>query len=84
MSRWSVRVWFLAALSLLGLTSAGFARAALADLDGLAGGQLEPSAAPALLGPVDPAGRNAWNCRPEAAARTPHAGAAELPAPDGS
>jgi hypothetical protein len=84
MSRWSVRVWFLAALGLLGLTSAGFARAALADLDALAGGQFVPSAAPALLGPVDPAGRNAWNCRPEAAAKSTRAGAAELPEPDGS
>ncbi len=83
MSHWLVRVWFLAVLGLLGLTSVGFARAAFVDLDALANGQFIPSAPPSLLGPVDPAGRNAWNCLPEKAAETARARAAELPEPSG-
>jgi hypothetical protein len=83
MSRSLVRLSFLAALALLGVASAGFARAAVADLDALANAQFLPSAGPPLLGPVDPRGRNAWDCAPEAAASAERARAAKLPEPDG-
>jgi hypothetical protein len=83
MPRSLVRLSFLAALALLGVASAGFARAAVADLDSLANAQFLPSAAPALLGPVDPRGRNAWDCAPEAAAAAERPRAAHLPEPDG-
>jgi len=83
MSRSAVRLSFFAALALLGVASAGFARAAVADLDALANAQFLPSAAPSLLGPVDPRGRNAWDCAPEAAAAAARARAAQLPEPDG-
>jgi hypothetical protein len=83
MSRSLVRLSFLAALTLLGLAGAGLARAAVEDLDALAGAQFVPSAAPALLGPVDPRGRNAWDCAPEAAAAAQRAKTARLPEADG-
>ena len=55
------------------------ARASMPDLDELSRTTLVPSTVPALLGPVDAAGRNGWKCVPEQAAKTSSAGAGELP-----
>jgi tetratricopeptide (TPR) repeat protein len=53
--------------------------ATLAAPQKLAGGQLVPAAAPALLGPINELGRNGWGCKPEQAARSAEVESAELP-----
>ncbi len=83
MSRSVVRVALLTVFTLLGVASAGFARAAAVAIDDVARDQLVPSAAPALLGPINELGRDGWHCVPEQSATARHAGAAELPQPDG-
>jgi|GEM_PF-671073 len=80
MSRLAVRVAFIAGVALLGFGATGFARASVAALEDLAGGAFVASGAPALLGPIDAAGRNGWQCAPERAAQASRPDAAELPA----
>jgi len=83
MPRILVRLVFLAALALLGVASAGFARASAVALEDVANAQLVPSGPAALLGPINELGRNGWHCVPELAAQARRASAAELPEPDG-
>jgi hypothetical protein len=82
--RFGRRVAFGTALALLTVASAGFARASIVALDVLANAQLQPSAIPALLGPINELGRNGWQCVPERAAKATGHRDAELPADDGS
>lgn len=82
MSSLLVRLAFLAAVALLGVGGAGFARASIVAGDDLAHGAFAPSASPALLGPINELGRNGWQCAPERAAQASEAHAAGLPAPD--
>jgi hypothetical protein len=81
MPRNPVRLALLTAFALLAIAGAGFARASVETFDQLVTGQFSPSEAPALLGPVDAAGRNDWQCAPERAAASRHATAASLPEP---
>ncbi len=73
------RLAFIVAIALFLATGAGLARASLSSLDELLNSQLAPSAAPALLGPINELGRNGWACKPERAARSRDVGSAELP-----
>jgi hypothetical protein len=60
----------------------GFGRLALASAAGvedLLAGQMIPSAAPALLGPITSVGRKGWDCKPEHVAAAQQWNAAELP-----
>lgn len=57
----------------------GMALAKAASLEDLLAGQLVPSAAPALLGPITSEGRKGWECKPERAAGAARSGDAELP-----
>lgn len=59
--------------------AAGFAGAA--SVEETLQGVLQPSAAPALLGPITESGRTGWACKPEQAAAATNATAAELPQP---
>jgi hypothetical protein len=71
----------LLAVLLVGLLSCGalgFANAGAIE-DELAG-QLVPSAAPSLLGPITSVGRKGWDCKPEHAAAATGWKEAELPA----
>jgi len=80
-SRRLVRPVLLAGLLFAGagLMGAGFAGAG--TLEAMLGGQLLPSAAPALLGPITETGRKGWDCRPERAAAAATSQDAELPSP---
>jgi hypothetical protein len=84
MFRFGRRLAFTAALALLTLASAGFARASIAALDTIADTPLQSSPLPALLGPINELGRNGWQCFPEQAAKSPGHRGAELPSDDGS
>jgi tetratricopeptide (TPR) repeat protein len=53
--------------------------ASLASPEELANAQLVPSAAPALLAPINELGRTGWACKPEQAAGSVDARSAELP-----
>ncbi|MBV9718921.1 MAG: hypothetical protein JOZ77_06355 [Candidatus Eremiobacteraeota bacterium] len=68
------------ALALGILCSGRFAVAAATSLDDLIAGNLVPSAAPALLGPITSAGRVGWACKPERSAAARGYRQAELPA----
>jgi hypothetical protein len=65
--------------ALLSGAGVAMARASVPDLTELSRTALVPSATPALLGPVDAAGRNGWKCLPEQAAKSPSTSTAELP-----
>jgi hypothetical protein len=84
MLRFGRRLAFGTALALLTLASAGFARASVLALDALANAQLQSSAIPSLLGPVNELGRNGWQCYPEHAAKAAARHDAELPADNGA
>jgi hypothetical protein len=84
MMRFPVRLAFGIAFALLTAGSAGFARASVVALEDLANAQLQPTALPALLGPINELGRNGWQCVPERAAKAARATSAELPADDGA
>jgi hypothetical protein len=75
----------LLAVLLMGLLLCGaFAYANAAAIEQELTGQLVPSAAPSLLGPITSAGRKGWDCKPERAAAAVDWKKAELPAePDG-
>ncbi|HEY0798842.1 MAG TPA: hypothetical protein VGD50_06800 [Candidatus Baltobacteraceae bacterium] len=75
--RW-LRTMVLTAVVLVSV-GAGFARAAVVQLDQLAATQLAPSSVPALLGPIGALGRNGWDCAPEKAAKAAAVKDAELP-----
>ena len=79
MFRSASRLAFPAGLALLALGGASFARAAIAETDEFARASFVPSAAPALLGPINELGRNGWQCAPEQAVRATRASAADLP-----
>lgn len=59
---------------------AGFAGAA--SVEAMLEGALQPSSAPAMLGPITEAGRTGWACKPEQAAMAKTAHEAGLPAAD--
>ncbi|MBV8148534.1 MAG: hypothetical protein JO092_05555 [Candidatus Eremiobacteraeota bacterium] len=80
MSSAFARPLLLAAL-LVGLLSCGafgFAHAAAVEQE--LGGQLVPSVAPSLLGPITSVGRKGWDCKPEHMAAATEWKQAELPA----
>jgi hypothetical protein len=79
----SRRLVFGAVLALLTLASAGFARASVAALDAVPDSQLDASAVPLQLGPINELGRNGWQCVPEHDAKARMAHDAELPGNDG-
>ena len=83
MSRLVSRLALPVALALLTLGSAAFARASLVAFDQFANAPLLASPVPVLLGPINELGRNGWQCKPEQAAKTVDASAAELPTEDG-
>jgi hypothetical protein len=78
-----VRLALGIALTLLGLGSAGLARASLVALDGVAGAAYAPSATPGLLGPINETGRTGWDCAPERMAAASQAAHSALPDADG-
>jgi hypothetical protein len=84
MKGFGTRLAFGIALALLTAGSAGFARASILALDQLGSAQLQPSAIPALLGPINELGRNGWQCAPEHAAKAARTKDADLPADDGA
>jgi len=61
------------------LTAGGLAGAG--TLEAMLDGALQPSAAPAILGPIEESGRAGWDCKPEHAAAASRWQDAELPAP---
>ena len=80
MSSALARPLLLAAL-LVGLLLCGaFGFANAAALEQALSGQLVPSAAPSLFGPITSAGRKGWDCKPEHAAAAWEWKQAELPA----
>ena len=79
MSRLWIRVALCAALA-LGIGGGAVAGAAGASsLESMLAGAFQPSAAPALLGPITEAGRKGWTCKPEQAAAARDWRKAELP-----
>ncbi len=81
MSRRWLRLFVLAAV--LAACTFGFERgyAGAQSLEAMLDGALQPSAAPALLGPITEAGRVGWACKPEQAAGATSWQNAELPRP---
>lgn len=77
------RLWVRTVLcSLLFIAVAGGAAAGVAgaaSVESMLAGALQPSAAPALLGPITEAGRKGWACKPEQAASAHGWRQAELP-----
>jgi hypothetical protein len=71
------KVMLVAAVLMIG--GMGLARAAVAELGGLASMQLAPSSIPTLLGPIDESGRSGWDCVPEKTARSERSKDADLP-----
>ncbi len=82
MSRRALRslLYALLAAAAISLAAAGFAGAS--SIEAMLEGSLQPSAAPALLGPITESGRTGWACKPERAAAATDARAAELPSTD--
>ena len=81
MSRRWLRLFVLAAV--LAVCTFAFERgyAGAQSLEAMLDGALQPSAAPALLGPITEAGRVGWACKPEQAAGANSWQNAELPRP---
>ncbi|HET9096390.1 MAG TPA: hypothetical protein VFN37_06990 [Candidatus Baltobacteraceae bacterium] len=77
------RLWARIVLSgVLLITVCGGAAAGIAgasSVESALEGALQPSAAPALLGPITEAGRKGWACKPEQAAAARTVRQAELP-----
>ncbi len=69
----------LAGLLLLAGVSGGFAAAHANVLAAFSATDLEPSAVPQMLDPIDERGRTGWECRPERAAAATRATDAALP-----
>jgi hypothetical protein len=65
MSRAVAARFLVGALLAAVLVSGRFAFARAASLEDMLAGQLVPSAAPALLGPITEVGRVGWECKPE-------------------
>jgi len=84
MVRFGSRLAFALALALLTAGSVGFARASVAALQDLTNAEIQSSAIPSLLGPINEFGRNGWQCVPEHAAQAVRGKNAELPPDDGS
>lgn len=57
----------------------GTAFASTSPLDAVIAEVIQPSAVPALLGPIAETGRSNWTCRPEKAASARYADVAQLP-----
>jgi len=79
MSRFGFRV--ILALTLFAVAAGGAAVGvgSAASIESALQDALQPSAAPALLGPITEAGRKGWACKPEQAASARHWQDAELP-----
>lgn len=79
MSRLWARIVLCGALltAVCGGAAAGVAGAS--SVESALEGALQPSAAPALLGPITESGRKGWACKPEQAAAASSAQQAELP-----
>ena len=77
------RLWVRVALCLALLTTAAGGAvvgvAGAASVESALAGALQPSEAPALLGPITEVGRKGWACKPEKAAAARSARDAELP-----
>ncbi|GAC1307881.1 MAG: hypothetical protein NVSMB19_20850 [Vulcanimicrobiaceae bacterium] len=79
MLRSASRLAFPIGLALLALGGATLARASVAATGDGERASLVPSAAPALLGPINELGRNGWQCAAERAATTMRPAEADLP-----
>ncbi len=79
MSRFWIRLVLCCALgtAVAGGAAAGIAGAA--SFQSMLDSAMQPSAAPAMLGPITEAGRKGWACKPEQAASARHWSDAELP-----
>ncbi len=81
MSRRWLRLFVLAAVIAVCAVVFGYGYAGAASLAAMLDGALQPSAAPALLGPITENGRVGWACKPEQAAGAGTWQNAELPRP---
>lgn len=79
MSRLWVRIvlWGVLLTTVCGGAAAGVAGAS--SVESALEGALQPSADPALLGPITESGRKGWACKPEQAAAARSSQQAELP-----
>ena len=82
MSSRVLRPLLLAALVAFAAVGLGAGFAGAASVEAMLDGALQPSSAPAMLGPITEAGRTGWACKPEQAAMAKNARQAELPAAD--
>ena len=78
--RW-LRLFVLPAVLAVCALAAGYGFAGAQSLEAMLDGALQPSAAPALLGPITENGRIGWACKPEQAAGAGTWQNAELPGP---
>ena len=81
MSRRWLRLFVLAVVIAVCALAGGFGYAGAQSLEAMLGGGLQPSAAPALLGPITESGRLGWACKPEKAAAANTWQDADLPRP---
>jgi hypothetical protein len=81
MSRRWFRLFVLPAVLAACTLAAGYGFAGAQSLEAMLDGALQPSAAPALLGPITENGRIGWACKPEQAAGASTWQNAELPRP---
>ncbi|HEV2260930.1 MAG TPA: hypothetical protein VGR69_01410 [Candidatus Rubrimentiphilum sp.] len=81
MSRRWLRLFAPAAAIAVCVIAGGFGFAEAQSLQAMLDGALAPSAAPALLGPINEDGRVGWACKPERAAGARSWQDAELPRP---
>ena len=79
MSSRALRSLLLAALIGAGVFGLGEGLAGASSIESMLEGALQPSSAPALLGPITESGRTGWACKPEQAAAAKSAHTAELP-----
>ena len=81
MSRRWFRLFVLPAVLAVCALAAAHGFAGAQSLEAMLDGALQPSAAPALLGPITENGRIGWACKPEQAAGVSSWQNAELPQP---
>jgi len=81
MSRRWFRLFVLPAVLAVCALAAAYGFAGAQSLEAMLDGALQPSASPALLGPITESGRVGWACKPERAAAAGAWQNAELPRP---
>jgi len=81
MSRRWLRLFVLPVIIAVCTLAGAYGFAGAQSLEAMLDGALQPSAAPALLGPIAENGRVGWACKPEKAAGASAWQDAELPRP---